>query len=133
MSIYSSTRALDSEMVELGEISRYRLKDQTFSTENNECCCFKEYKFRVWQILLIVFIVLVMIALLCLIIAMFGPGNTDLKYSAVVATDVPGVVNGGKQFDLFRNQCLLCLVLSRIVEQLILRYNRYSKHEQLPV
>ncbi|KAJ7372522.1 hypothetical protein OS493_019031 [Desmophyllum pertusum] len=96
MSIYSSTRALDSEMAELGEISRYRLQDQTLSTENNECCCFKKYKFRVWQILLIVFIVLVMIALLCLIIAMFGPGNTDLKYSAVVATDVPGVVNGGE-------------------------------------
>ncbi|KAJ7372524.1 hypothetical protein OS493_019033 [Desmophyllum pertusum] len=79
MSVYPSTRRLDSEMVELGEISRHRLKDQTLSTQIKESCCFKTCVFRVWQILLIVFIV----ALLCLLNAMFGPGNTDLKYSAV--------------------------------------------------
>lgn len=62
------------------------------------CCdwCHRRCTFRVWQILLFLFIVAVIIAGLALLLAMFGPGNTDLKYSASVAgTHSPD--NTGKQ------------------------------------
>lgn len=64
------------------------------------CCdCFhKRCTFRVWQVLLFLFIVAVIIAALGLLLAMFGPGNTDIKYSSRSGTDSPGVV--GKQISL---------------------------------
>ncbi|KAK2555026.1 Tryptophan 2-monooxygenase [Acropora cervicornis] len=45
------------------------------------CDCFhKKCTFRLWQVLVFLFSVATIIALLGLLIAMFGPGNKDLKY-----------------------------------------------------
>ena len=43
-------------------------------------CLHRKRTFRVWQILLFLFVVIGIIVLLCFLIAMFGPGNTELKY-----------------------------------------------------
>ena len=58
--------------------------------------------FRVWQVLLFLLGVAVIIAIMGLLIAMFGPGNTNLRYSkkeAIVAPTVEG--NGGRSTRMF--------------------------------
>ncbi|KAL9951517.1 hypothetical protein ACROYT_G044192 [Oculina patagonica] len=67
---------------------------QHYSKKRCRCSCDfmnKKCTLRVWQILLFLFIIPVIIALMGLLIAAYGPGNTDLKYSARSATDSPGV------------------------------------------
>lgn len=74
---------------------------QYYSKRRCRCSCDffnKKCTFRVWQILLFLFIIAVIIVLLGLLVAAYGPGNTDLKYSARSGTDSPGVV--GKQISL---------------------------------
>ena len=46
------------------------------------CCgCLRRKRtFRVWQILLFLFVVIGIIVLLCFLIAILGPGNTEFKY-----------------------------------------------------
>ena len=67
---------------------------------NCSCCdCFHtRCTFRVWQILLFLFIVVIIIAGLALIIAMFGTGNIASKHSAIKETDSPD--DTGKQISL---------------------------------
>ena len=66
----------------------YSKKRCTFS-----CCdCFHEKcaQFRVWHILLFLFIIIVIIGALAVIIAMFGPARSpDMKYSKRIGSDTP--------------------------------------------
>ena len=41
----------------------------------------KKWSFRRWQVLLFFLVLAVIVIVMGLLIAMFGPGNTDLKYS----------------------------------------------------
>ena len=65
----------------------YSKKRCTFS-----CCdCFhKKCAYRVWHILLFLFIIIVIIGALVVIIAMFGPVRSpDMKYSKRIGSDTP--------------------------------------------
>ena len=59
-----------------------------------DCCeCFhRRCSCRVWQVIVFLFVAAVIIAVMGLLIAMFGPGNKNLRYSEKEAR----VVNGGK-------------------------------------
>ncbi|XP_078354103.1 uncharacterized protein LOC144638735 [Oculina patagonica] len=59
---------------------------------SSSCRCLTRictFRVPVWQMLLFLFIAAVLIAVLGLLIAMFGPGNTELKYPKKTTTDVP--------------------------------------------
>lgn len=59
------------------------------------CDCFhKKCTFRLWQVLVFLFSVATIIVLLGLLIAMFGPGNKDLKYLKSKSNAARG--NGGR-------------------------------------
>lgn len=100
----SGMRAFDSATT-LTVSEGYDLTNQQHYSQRR-CRCssdflFKRCTFRLWQILLFLFIVALIIALLGLLVAMFGPGNTDLKYSARSGTEAPG--DGGKHISLVYN------------------------------
>lgn len=101
----SGMRAFDSSTT-LTVSEGYDLTNQQhYSKKRCRCSCNflnKKCSFRVWQILLFLFIVAVIIALMGVLVAAYGPGNTDLKYSARSGTERPGVV--GKQILLVCNQ-----------------------------
>ena len=80
-------------------------KQQHYIKKRCECSCcdcfHKRCTFRVWQVLLFLFIILVIMAGLALLLAMFGPGSTDLKYyERQSGTDSPGVVGKLKHISL---------------------------------
>lgn len=56
---------------------------QHYTKKKFSCCdCFhRQCTFRLWQILVFVLVIAFIIAVMGLLIAMFGPGNTNLKYS----------------------------------------------------
>lgn len=64
----------------------------------NRCEFFhKECSFRIWQVILFLLMLAAIVIVMGLLIAMFGPGNTNLKYSKKEAVDAPTVaINGGK-------------------------------------
>lgn len=56
---------------------------QHYTKKKFSCCdCFhRQCTFRLWQILVFLLVIAFIIAVLGLLIAMLGPGNTNLKYS----------------------------------------------------
>ena len=56
---------------------------QHYAKKKFSCCdCFhRQCTFRLWQILVFLLVLAFIIAVMGLLIAMFGPGNTNLKYS----------------------------------------------------
>lgn len=57
------------------EISRGQNRRHGFDSFHNKC------SFERWQVLLFFVVSAVIVIVMCLLIAMFGPGNTNLKYS----------------------------------------------------
>ena len=49
------------------------------------------WSFQRWQVLLFFLVLLVIVIVMCLLIAMFGPGNPNLKYSAKRGKDATTV------------------------------------------
>ena len=129
-------RAFDSSTT-LTVSEGYDLTNQQhYAKRRCRCACNflnKRCSFRVWHILLFLLILTLVIALMGLLLAMYGPGTTDLKYSASRGTDSPEVV-GGKQVPLILYQYLrrttkqLCrslqYIISPCVNRLKRRYNR---------
>lgn len=73
-------------------------QEHYFKKKCNCCDCFhKRCTFRVWQVLLFLFIVAVVIAGLALIISMMDTGKIATKHSASTGTDCPD--NRGKQIE----------------------------------
>ena len=64
----------------------------------NRCEFFhKKCSFRIWQVILFLLMLAAIIIVMSLLIAMFGPGNTNLKYSKKEAIHAPTVaIDGGK-------------------------------------
>ena len=92
----------------------YDLKNQHHYTSRRCGCDYfhTRWSFRVWQVLLFLLGVAVIIAIMGLVIAMFGPGNTNLRYSkkeAIVAPTVEG--DGGRLNHILQ---MLCLALKPI-------------------
>ena len=89
----STTLRICEEGYDMTKQEYYSKKRCTFS-----CCdCFhKKCAFRVWHILLFLFIIIVIIGALVVIIAMFGPARSpDMKYSKRIGSDTPeGVCKG---------------------------------------
>ena len=89
----STTLRVCEEGYDMTKQEYYSKKRCTFS-----CCdCFhKKCAFRVWHILLFLFIIIVIIGALVVIIAMFGPARSpDMKYSKRIGSDTPeGVCKG---------------------------------------
>ena len=56
---------------------------QHYTKKKFSCCdCFhRQCTFRLWQILVFLLVIAFIIAVMGLLIAMLGPGNTNLKYS----------------------------------------------------
>ena len=56
---------------------------QHYTKKKVSCCdCFhRKCPFRLWQILVFLLVIAFVIAVMGLLIAMFGPGNANLKYS----------------------------------------------------
>ena len=56
---------------------------QHYTNKKFSCCdCFhRQCTFRLWQILVFLLVIAFIIAVMGLLIAMLGPGNTNLKYS----------------------------------------------------
>lgn len=68
--------------------------------EKCSCCdCFhKRCTFRVWQIVVFLLAITFIIGVLCVLIAMFGPGNTNLQYSEKEANvGIPTRENGDEE------------------------------------
>ena len=83
----STTLRICEEGYDMTKQKYYSKKRCTFS-----CCdCFhKKCAFRVWHILLFLFIIIVIIGALVVIIAMFGPARSpDVKYSKRIGSDTP--------------------------------------------
>lgn len=57
--------------------------EQHYTKKKFSCCdCFhRQCTFRLWQILVFLLVIAFIIAVMGLLIAMLGPGNTNLKYS----------------------------------------------------
>lgn len=84
----SKTTLAISEGYDLEKQHHYVRKSFSF------CDCFhKKCTFRVWQVLVFLFSLITIIALLGILIAMFGPGSKDLRYSR---KGEAGVGNGGR-------------------------------------
>ena len=88
------------ELLTVSDGSDSPTRQHRSKNRNSSCCrCLtKIYSFRVpvWQMLLFQFIAAVLIAVLGILMAMFGPGNTELKYRTKLGTgDAPG--NKGKR------------------------------------
>lgn len=94
-------RAFDSSTT-LTVSEGYDLTNQQhYSKRRCQCTCGvlnRKVTLRVWHILLFLLIVAAIIAVLGLLIAMYGPGNPELRYSARSATERPG--GTGKQISL---------------------------------
>lgn len=62
----------------------YDLPTQKRYTKKKFSCCdcfHRQCTFRLWQILVFLLVIAFIIAVMGLLIAMLGPGNTNLKYS----------------------------------------------------
>lgn len=81
--------------------------------------------FRVWQVLLFLLVVAVVITIMGLLIAMFGPGNRNLSYSKKEAIVAPTVKeNGGRLNHMLQ---MLCLVLKLIAVLLFVFCQRENR------
>ena len=79
-------------------------------------CLHRRCTFRVWQVLLFLFVVAVIIAGLALIIAMMETGKIATKHSALREADSPdNNVCAGKHISLVSKRVLVGLRLSRII------------------
>ena len=69
-------------------------KKRHYVKKRCDCCeCFhRTCSFRAWKVIVFLLVVAVTMAVMGLLIAMFGPGNKNLRYSEKEAR----VVNGGK-------------------------------------
>ena len=68
-------------------------------------CCHRRCTFRVWQVLLFLFVIAVIIAGLALIIAFFEDGKIETKLCAIRETDSPG--DTGKHVSLVSSKVVL--------------------------
>lgn len=93
----SGMRTFDSSTT-LTVSEGYDLTNQQHYSKRRCRCSYdflnKKCSFRVWHILLFLLIIALVIALMGLLLAMYGPGTTDLKYSARTGTDSPEVNRG---------------------------------------
>ena len=88
------------ELLTVSDGSDSPTRQHRSKNKSSSCChCLTRiHSFRVpvWQMLLFLFIAAVLIAVLGILMAMFGPGNTELKYRTKLGTgDTPG--NTGKR------------------------------------
>lgn len=61
------------------------------------CDCFhRRCTFRVWQVIVILLVVAFIIAVMGVLLAMFGPGNSNLRYSEKQAIVAPTERGEGK-------------------------------------
>jgi len=69
-------------------------KQHHYVKKRCDCCEYfhRRCSFRVWKVIVFLLVVAVIMAVMGLLIAMFGPGNKNLRYSEKEAR----VVNGGK-------------------------------------
>lgn len=97
----------------------YDLRNQHhYSSRRCGCDYFHtRWFFRVWQVLLFLLVVAVVITIMGLLIAMFGPGNRNLSYSK------KEVVNGGR-LNMFQ---MLCLALKPIAVLLFVFCQRENR------
>ena len=58
----------------------------------------RRWSFRVWQVVLFVFVVVLVIAALALLMAMYGPGNVNLRYGEAKGTATPD--KGKRELDV---------------------------------
>ena len=84
------------------------------------CDCFHETcSFRVWKVLVFLLVVAAIMTVMGLLIAMFGPGNTDLRYSEKESKVAPTVVkNEGRLTHsnaLLRKLCLLSCIMHKYI------------------
>ena len=105
-------------------------QEHYFKKRCNRCDCFhKMCTFRVWQVLLLLFIVAVITAGLALVIAMMETGKIATKHSAITETESPD--DKGKQIEF---SCLEADAHRVQLSQNILRFSSYNhyfpKHEQ---
>ena len=95
----------------------------------SDCFHYKRCTFRVWQVLLFLFIVAVTIAGLALVIAMMETGKIATKHSAITETESPD--DKGKQIEF---SCLEADARRVQLSQNILRFSSYNhylpKHKQ---
>lgn len=104
----------------------YDLRNQHhYSSRRCGCDYFHtRWAFRVWQVLLFLLVVAVVITIMGLLIAMFGPGNRNLSYSKKEAVVAPTVKVTGGRLNMFQ---MLCLALKPIAVLLFVFCQRENR------